>query len=258
MTDRDDSALPLDVFRRLLRPDVVRTFVEADLRRLVAGEPHDTKDASAGQLRLIATAELDLRARIVRPGAARSRSIVTLTRNTMLGNAGREPFALRCWSVPPGVANDVFDPAVRIVAEPEQVLAPGEARTLRAATDAYEIVAAGRPAVALTAAGPPVAALAWHYERTTLRPVRAEPARKDWLLARELLAFAEMLGDASLLPAMAELAEHPSHFVRWAAAKAAYRIAPDASLAALRGLASDPHPQLRGAARRLLAQAAPR
>ncbi len=254
MTDQDDSVLPLDDFRRLLRPDVVRTFVEADLRRLVSRQPHDTKDAAAGQLRLIATPELDLRARIVRPDAPLARTIVTLTRNTMLGNAGREPFVLRCWSVPPGVANDVFEPAVRIVPEAEAVLAPGDARTLRAATHAYEIVPAERAAVALTAAGPPVAALAWHYERTTLRPVRAEPARKEWLLVRELLAFAEMLADASLVPAMAELAEHPSHFVRWAAAKAAYRIAPDAGLAALRALAGDGHPQLRGAARRLLAR----
>jgi hypothetical protein len=256
MTDRNDSALPMDAFRRLLRPDFVRTFVERDLRRVVSGEAPATKDAARGQLRLIATDGLDLRARIVRPGEQLARSVVTLTRNTLVGNAGREAFALRCWSVPPGVANDVFDPAVRIAADGDVPLAPGEARAFHAGTQAYDIVPQAGAAVALTAAGSRSAALAWHYDRATRRPVRAEPAHKEWLLLRELLAFAEMLGDAALLPAIAEVADHPSHFVRWAAAKAAYRIEPDASLAALRALADDPHPQLRGAALRLLARSA--
>ena len=248
---------PLDVFRGLLRPEVLRAFVDADLACLIGNEAYQTKNAPAGQLRLFASDTLVVRARLTKPGRAPSRIVSTLTRHTLLGNAGRAPFVLRRWQVPER-RNDVFDPALRATAMPAVVLAPGEAVAFRAGTDAYEVSAeAGVAAVALTAAGAHAVPLAWQCDRATGRPLRAEPARTEWLLIRELLTFAEMIGDASLAPALDEVADHPSHFIRWAAGKAATRVAPDGGRAAMLRLAGDEHPQIRAAARgRVVAEAA--
>jgi hypothetical protein len=245
-------------FIRLLQADSLRSFVTSDLRSLLAGSPHGTKEAPAGEVRLYTSPDLQIRARIVFPNAPAARSVTTLARRTLLGNAGRSAFTVQSWRSPESAANDVFDPAARLERAVDVRLEPGEAMALHAGTDAYHVVAADRPAVALTAAGPPAVPLAWHYDLATLRPVQAKPARKEWLLLRELITFAGMIGDRSLLPALADLTVHPSHFIRWAAAKTAHGISPEDGRAILRTLSDDPHPQVRSTARQLLTSGEPR
>lgn len=242
-------------FRFFLQPEFVRAFVEGDLRSLIAGTPYATKDAPAGGLRLYHSPELAIRARVVTPQAPPSRSITTLTRHTLVGNGGRAPFVLRRWRLSQSTPSGVFDPTLRLLPEADVLLAPGDAVAIAAGTEAYDVVASERTAVAITAAGTPIVLLGWHFNRATMRPARAEPARREWLFLRELLTFAEMIGDASLVPAIAELTEHPLPTLRWAAAKTANRIAPNAGRVALRSLMADEYPQLRDAARRLLASA---
>ena len=248
----------LEPFRSFLRPDVVRAFVDRGLAALAAGAGFATSAAAAGQIRIYASSNLDVRARRVAGGPPADAPIVTLTRHTLVGNAGRRPFALRCWHQPDAFPNDVFDRRRRIGAASERLLRPGEAVALQAPFDAFACVGSAGTGIALTAAGPHVVPLAWHYDAASRHPIRLAPARKDWLFVQELLRFAGAAGDASLGPALVGLTAHPSHFVRWSAAKAARRVAPQAGRDAIRALAADPHPQLRAAAQALLAAEAAR
>ena len=149
-------------------------------------------------------------------------------------------------------------PTKTIEAAPDYTLRTGEALALRAGFDAYEIVAHERPAIVFVLGGESALALTWTYQRDTRLPIAAQPIARDWLRVRELLAFTEALGDTSLVPAIAELADHPSHFVRWAAGAAAARLDTAGAPALLRTLARDPHPQVRLAAQHTLARSAAR
>jgi hypothetical protein len=177
-----------------------------------------------------------------------------LTRNTLIGNAGSAPVAIRRWRQPQPFPNDVFDVAKTIEAAPDVTLGSGDVLALRAGFDAYDIVAHDRAAVLFVLGGQSALPLAWTYRRHTRLPVAAQPVDRAWLRIRQLLAFSDALADASLVPAIAALADHPSHFVRWAAGVSTARLAPTAAAPFLRGLAGDPHPHVRAAAQHLLSE----
>jgi hypothetical protein len=245
-------------FLRTLRPEIARELIDCELIALLRHDTAPTKRAPAGELRIVRERHVDLRLRIVRPGAHTGANVATLTRNTMVGNTGSAPAIIRRWYQPQPFPNDVFDASKAIEAMPDVTLRAGEAVALRAGFDAYEIVAHDRAAIVFVLGGESALPLAWTYRRDTRLPVAAQPVAREWLRVRELLAFSDALNEASLVPAIAELAEHPSHFVRWAAGAAAARLAPEASATMLRALAADAHPQVRAAAQHLLAQQAAR
>jgi hypothetical protein len=242
----------LDTFR----PDVARELIECELTALLRNEAAPTKRAPAGELRIVSEQHADLRLRIIGPAARAGANVATLTRNTMVGNTGSAPAVIRRWYQPQPFPNDVFDASKAIEAMPDVTLRAGEALALRAGFDAYEIVAPDRAAIMFVLGGESALPLAWSYRRDTRLPVAAQPVAREWLRVRELLAFSTALNDASLVPAITELAHHPSHFVRWAAGAAAARLAPEASATMLHALAADAHPQVRAAAQQLLAQRA--
>jgi hypothetical protein len=243
-------------FLHMLRPEVARELIECELAALLRNEAAPTKRAPAGELHIVSERHADLRLRIIRPAARAPANVATLTRNTMLGNTGSAPAVIRRWCQPQPFPNDVFDASKTIETMPDVTLRAGEALALRAGFDAYEIVAPERAAIVFVLGAETALPLAWSYRRDTRRPLAAQPVAREWLRVRELLAFSTALDDASLLPAITELAHHPSHFVRWAAGASAARLAPEASAAMLHGLAADAHPQVRAAAQHLLAQQA--
>jgi hypothetical protein len=233
-------------------------LIEAELTALLGFDAAPTKRAPAGELRIVNDRRADLRLKVIRPRSAETANIATLTRNTMIGNIGSSRAVVRRWYQPQPFPNDVFDATKTIEAAPDYPLRPGEALALRAGFDAYEIIAQDRPVAIFLLGGASALPLAWTYRRDTRLPVAAQPVARDWLRVRELLAFTDALGDASLVPAIAELAGHPSHFVRWAAGAAAARLQPAGAPARLRTLARDPHPQVRLAAQHALARSAAR
>ena len=243
-------------FLHTLRPEVARELIQCELTALLRNEPAPTKRAPAGELRIVNERHADLRLRVVRPDARTGANVATLTRNTMVGNTGPAPAVIRRWHQPQPFPNDVFDASKAIEAMPDVTLCAGEALALRAGFDAYEIAAPERAAIVFVLGGESALQLAWSYRRDTRLPVAAQPVAREWLRVRELLAFSTALNDASLVPAITELAHHPSHFVRWAAGASAARLAPEAAATMLHALAVDAHPQVRAAAQHLLAQRA--
>ena len=251
-------ALAREAFRPMLRPDVARGLIEAELIALLRHDAPPTRSAPSGQLRIVGGAHADLRLRIVRPGELGAATVATLTRPTMVGNAGRAPVVVRRWYQPQPFPNDRFDAARTIVPAADVRLDAGDVIALRAGFDAYDLNADDRGTIVFVIGGAHELALAWTHRRNGGRALAASPVARSWLRLRELLTFSEALADASLVPAIAQLGEHPSHFVRWAAATSALRLAPDASLARLRALADDAHPQVRAAAEATLARNAAR
>jgi hypothetical protein len=241
-------------FSSIVQPEIARDLVTRELTALLLQETAPAKSAPEGQLRITRGPCADLRLRVVRPGEPAPATIATLTRPTLVGNAGQAPFALRRWRQPEPFPNDVFDAARTIEPPSVTVLRPREVAELRAGYDAYEIATADRAAVAFVIGGAHELPLAWTYRRDTRRATSVQPVARDWLRTREVITFAGALCDASLAPAAVQLAEHPSHFVRWAAAKCAVQLAPDRAAATLSAFAGDPHPHVRAAVRQLLQQ----
>lgn len=238
-------------FRGLLGSRVLIAAVERELEVLRAGGSVN-RQAPVGQLQVLATPELRVRGRIVQPDAPTSRIVSGLTRHTLVGNAGTATFVVRRFRQPHPEPNDVFDPTKKLETLGDTALEPGEAIALRAAVDAYDIVAQDAAAIALIAASPYMVDLEWHYERATLRPKRLEPVRNSWLRLRELLRFGEALGAPDLIGALEALIPHPSHFIRWSAARLAMGLSPERGTEVMRALVDDPHPQLQAAARKTL------
>jgi hypothetical protein len=247
-------ATALPHFRRLLVPAYVRPLIHQGLAALSTGSSDTSQKARPGDLRLHDSARLDLRARMVSKRATSSNGrIEMLTRHTLVGNAGTVPFRLRRWRQARPLPNDVFDPRKRLETAEEHLLQPGDAIALCAASDGYTLLALERPGLALIAAGPHIVPFAWHYDAATGSPIRLAPVRKEWLYLQEILRLAGVVGDASLGPALASAYAHPCHFVRWATATTATRVAPQIGRELCEALTTDPHPQLRAAARTLLA-----
>lgn len=238
-------------FRAALEPDIVRGLVEGELAALAAKRPMTFSNRGARTLRLLSVADTRTEVRLVSAADALPPAVFTLTRNSLVGNAGRSAFVIRRWLQPHPHPNDVFDPTRTLRCEGEITLAPGDAIGLRAGYDAYDVLAHERPAIVLALAGPVAIPLSWQHRRNDGRPMRAVPAGRASLRLLELIAFADAIGDSTLLQALRDVARHPSHFVRWAAAKTALHIAPDQDEDTLRALAADEHPQVRAAAEQL-------
>jgi hypothetical protein len=177
--------------------------------------------------------------------------VATVTRSILVGVAGRAPIALRRYRRPAGGRRDVFDPNRRLVDLGVQTLAPGNVAVFRPGVDAFAVVAEPVDRLALVFETRHLEPLRWHYDRRSLRPIRATPTDVSWTRLQETLRLIAALGERTLLPRVIALYAHPSHFVRWSAVQTALALAPEEGRALLRRACRDRHPQLREAARRL-------
>lgn len=237
--------------RALLASGYVRRFANDALPHLL-DVPSAPPGLPASRVRIHRSPALRIDATPVRGALSDSVTVGMATRHTLIANVGAAPLRVRRFHQPQPEPHDVFDPARRLQRLDDLVVPPGEVTSCSALTGAYQF-AADVATVALVASGPHQSALRWHYDVRSLRPVRATPTDDAWLRIRELLKFAEVVGDPSVVPALDVLGEHPSHFVRWAAAQTVLRISRHDGVRWLRAAAADPHPQIRAAAARALA-----
>lgn len=247
-----DPEVGIAALRALLAAGIVTEFLNERLRALADGPSPAPPSGQATRIRIIRTPGLRLDATVVSPDAAERATVEVVTRHTLVANAGTAPLRVRRFRQPNPEPHDVFDPARRLERLDDLVLPPGDVSVFGACCDAYEL-RADAPALAVTAAGPHQTSLRWFHDVRSLRPVRATPTDEGWLRIRELLRLAEVMGDASVVPTLRGLRDHPSHFVRWSAAQSVLRISRPDGIAWLREAAHDPHPQVRSAARGLLA-----
>ena len=248
-----DTAAGVVALQALLADGFVTDVVNERLRMLAAGPAPAPPSANTSRVRIVRTARLRIDVTVVTPDTPERGAVDVVTRETLVANAGASPLRIRRFRQPHPEPHDVFDPARRLEPLDDLMLPPGGVASFHACVDAYAL-RADAATVAVTAAGPHRASLRWYHDARSLRPVRAAPTDDAWLRIRELLRLAEVMGDPSVVPALRGLRDHPSHFVRWSAAQTVLRISRPDGIAWLREAVDDPHPQVRSAARGMLAR----
>ncbi|WAS95128.1 HEAT repeat domain-containing protein [Nannocystis punicea] len=243
-----------DAFAALLGSPGLHELVRRELTALVADPARNVQDSFEGvwviaageafELTLVTAPEVDDGRPAILHGSPRHR---------LVGAFWPEAIEVELFRHPRPHPSDVFD--VSLVLEPfgARTLRRGEVLRQRAWFDVVELAPASAPAYALVFASAPVDRLRWTYERASLRPHRPTPAS----LAASHLEYAigtlVHLEPPDAAEAIAGLATHPAHHVRWSAIRAVSGLDRERGLVLLRGALADPHPHVRNAARRGLA-----
>jgi hypothetical protein len=175
-----------------------------------------------------------------------------------LGAAGRTPIAFELYEAPDRRRSDVYDSSARLRIVERRVLKPGEFAFLRPQVHAYRAGSAfAANALALVFQDAEVVPLCWKYDEETLAPVAAIPTDLNTSRLRETLRLIGALADARFVPRLVNLYNHPSHFVRWAVIRTLFRVSVEDGMRLAKRACHDRHPQVREAAKVLLAAPAP-
>lgn len=100
----------------------------------------------------------------------------------------------------------------------------------------------------------PFADQCWHFDNTTLQSRFPSAGLMDQSALVNTAKVLGALGDPAAVPHLVELAEHPSHFVRWAAIQAVGRLDRARAVELLRRSLEDAHPHVRSMAAKVLAK----
>ncbi len=133
-------------------------------------------------------------------------------------------------------------------------LRAGDVLSLRPRRDVFDFLPSDGPRYALVFDGPRVHTQQWVYARETLLPATSLAADPHDARLEAAMRLLRVLGHTPGAPAVAALARHGAHFVRWTAVRHASGLDPARGLALLRAAVDDPHPHVRDAARRALAR----
>jgi hypothetical protein len=148
---------------------------------------------------------------------------------------------------------DEFDASRQIVLREEATIATGSFAEFRAAVDVVDI-STDSIAVFFELRSQPVCRFQWLYEKSTLLPTRIlfVPSR-DMEAALTILTLMK-LGSSVSAPYLSGMLHHPNHLIRLYTLKALLRVNPDHRMLYLKTAESDPHPYVRRAAARLIAE----
>lgn len=241
-----------DLLVNLCESRAAADYVNGELEQIAAGASMSATASGDGQSFLLARAPgLSLSLHLVQSTRAPSKVCGTIE-DRLVTPCGDEPVVLNLWAQPRPDPIDVFQPE-RALREPRQlVLHRGETAMLRAARDIAHIAADG-PAPLLVLGTPSAYPLVWEYDAATGRPNRmiaGSPVSSR--LEYTSLILAEM-GYQPAIPQLTQLCHHTDHAVRWAAIRAVTHLDRAQGVDLLQDATSDPHPQLRTAAARVLA-----
>jgi hypothetical protein len=240
------------VFAELVQSGRMTDVVNAELQHLVDEPAYRSDGLSDVDVVLARSPRFTLTARIVNPtpapiGARVARSSVEDYLMAVVGK-GSAPIVTEWYEQPRPDPNTVFDRTRVLIPRGRRTLVAGEPVRVRAARDVVRIVPADEPSFVAVLASVPVAVLSWEYDLDSGVPARAVSGSTA---ASRLEATARLLGelgDPSCVPALAELAHHPHHFVRWAAVRAVAVLDPMRGVELLRRAVEDEHPHVRKAA----------
>jgi hypothetical protein len=156
-------------------------------------------------------------------------------------------------SLPEGMVNEVFDPAIRLPTLRYETVPGGEVFVVDGSRELLDIQVE-RPVLVVKLNTSVRDALQWAFDRQTgsaVQAIAADPLDSE--LVSTLRALASMQRGASVEPVRA-LTCHRRHFVRWAAIQCLARLAPELAVDALRAAAVDSHPHIAQAAAHALSR----
>lgn len=237
-----------DDFARLLRTSFVSEVVAWDLRSVLACPTDVIRDSSRFSWSLHRDPAFELNVIPIAAAADRIDYLYGSAQHRLL--AALHPARVALYRHTSPHPPEVFDRTVVLSPAGESELGDGEVLELRAWRDVCDPLPAASSSYLIELSSAPVDRVRWTYDRATLVPHTPTPANR----ASNLIEFAVWalveLGHPDALAALARVAEHPSHHVRWTALRAAVEVDPAAALPLLEAATDDPHPHVRSAARR--------
>ncbi|KYF48009.1 hypothetical protein BE04_47885 [Sorangium cellulosum] len=150
--------------------------------------------------------------------------------------------------------NDVFDGRAMLEKQPDQVLRPMDVSEVSAGWEVFRLRSVDRPIPLVLLQSKPFLDFAWQYDPGTLMPMQAIcPNSSAYRLFYTTKLLGEVTGRGNI-ESLLRISEYKSHFVRWSALQALFAVDAEAGRARLAGAVDDPHPRIRGAAKKALAR----
>lgn len=173
------------------------------------------------------------------------------TSEALLGALTGEGFSYRLHDTPADWNPDVFSPEVTIGA-PQTHHCKKFETVLTTTSKVYDYASSGELIVKII--GPCRLGLMWEFDRITGKALRVHAGTRESTTLSFILKFLSKYGNAGSIDAISHLADHPFHHVRWDVAKALGKIDIDALSKVLVKLKDDPHPHVKAASQKMLAQ----
>lgn len=250
------------------RPETLAQLANAYLERVIAGEA-DGGDPVLNNDILILCHTPALSLRIVkdradvtafgaRPSpAAVVNAFVNYPANTLVHVLAPHPVDVQWYCLERGADFDVFDASLKIRRDGCERLAGGSTIHVDARRR-FPVLPTDAEASYVALSGACVNSQVVSFDPESLRPLGASMASEHHSVLCVMLGLLDARQDAYPLPAVLELARHPDHHVRWAAATALGQHSRAQALDLVRQLAlNDSHKFIRDAACRTLREATP-
>lgn len=173
------------------------------------------------------------------------------TAEALIGAISDEGFSYRLHDTPDEWNPDVFSPDIEI--GPPDTLRCGKGEAVVASTSmVYDY--ASNDAIVLKVVAPSRIGLMWEFDRETRKALRVHASTLESTTLSFILKFLSKYGNSDSVRAIDHLLAHPFHHVRWDVAKALGQLDIDALSNALTKLKDDPHPHIKAASQKMLAQ----
>jgi hypothetical protein len=189
---------------------------------------------------------------IGRTEAATSQSpLYSSTSEALLGCLSSEGFSYRFHDIPADWNPEVFSLETRLGAPQQRHCAWGET-VLAPPTSVFDYASSG--SLVLKIVAPSKVGLMWEFSRADLTAMRVHAATLQSTTVSFILRFLSKYGNQDSVGAISHLVTHPFHHVRWDVAKALGQCDVEALSIVLDKLKDDPHPHVRAASQKTLAQ----
>ncbi|GAC1622831.1 MAG: hypothetical protein NVS9B10_07210 [Nevskia sp.] len=247
---KPDSFLACDAaFRELLDEEFVGDCIRASLSAM-RENPYASGDWTLHQLVLCRGPGYALSLALINES---TRFIHTSPFLAMYSPFGETPLRYERYRLPPTYSNAVFDPTVSLEHAGSGSVLRGEVLHVHPEREVHDFRIA-MPQLVLKFASSPWQMLEWLFDRESLLPRQANDAALSTTQLRVASYLLGRLGHRSSIEPLKQLSDSSVPSVRWAAIQNLGRLDAVEALKKLERATRDPHPHIRHAAQKSLAQ----
>jgi hypothetical protein len=243
-----------EAFRSLVSQSFLTDLVRDELAASIA-DPQYCVGGDANAMNVMQTDHFSLIVKMFRAKEPpHSGTLFSLASDVMVGALGPGQLEADLFEEAPAPRNDVFERGRSLIGKSSLRMVPESVLLLRAGVRIFQPTLQPQTTFALFFSATRSLPFQNGYDPVTLQTTRAiagDPRFSRLEYAAETLAE---LGDASSIPAVEELTEHPVHFVRWSALRSLLRLDFSRGVSKLEQAVNDTHPHVRNGARKALEQ----